>query len=307
MEHLKGIPGTVADGKNGPVTGNHFFSVDFQPCKLSVFAAQSGNLSLEPHLAAQGNDPLAEILHHFQKNIGAHMGLGVKEDVLSCACRHHLLQHPADPGIVDTGIQLAVGEGSGAAFTKLDIGLRIQRPSLPELPHLFVTGCRVITPFQHQGPESGLGQDQCSEHACRSKSHHHRSVFRFCFGSGRLVVADGCDRCPLAATGFQYFVFVAVHRHIHGVDDLDIRLFPGIHRPLHQSDPPDLGIGYLQQPRRLIVELGNIVLRRQRDFSNSDHCDSFPALKPAQRPEDQAHWRLYPPQSPSISSTSPQA
>ena len=56
--------------------------------------------------------------------------------------------------------------------------------------------------------------------------------------------------------------------------------------------PPHLGVGNLQQPGRLIGQLMYAVLRGQRNLSNSNHSVSFPALRPAIRPELQAHCRL---------------
>ena len=88
---------------------------------MVAVGAQFGDLCAKANLTAQRNDPAADILHNRQQYVSTHMGLGIVEDILPGSGLHELLQNPADSGVVDSGIELAVGEGTGAALAELDV------------------------------------------------------------------------------------------------------------------------------------------------------------------------------------------
>ena len=219
------------------------------------------------------------------------MGLGVIEDVLPGSCLHHLLQHPADSGIVDAGVQLAVGEGARAPLAELDIAAHIQAPSRKEGLHLGMTALGILSPLQNQGLPARLSQNQGGKHPRRTEADDHRPEFRGahrlrrpimgCWGNGRL----------LAAAHPKDFILVSLHRHIHGVDNFHIRFLPGVHTPADDDELSDFGIGYPEQPSRLKLELMGIVLRGHGNVPQSNH-KLPPAQSPASRPELHAHCRL---------------
>ena len=259
---------------------------------MSVFCAQPGDLSAEPHLAAQVEDAPADILHHRQQHIGAHMGLGIIEDVLSGPCRHELLQNPLNPGIIDAGVQLAVGKGTCAALAELDVTARIQRASCEKGLHLFMPGSGVLAPLQHQRLLSRHGEDQRRKHPRRPKAHHHRPQGGRLPLFGRAVEGNRRHGRPLAGRALQNLVFAALHRHIHGVDDFHIRLFSGIHAAADDPQAADAGCGKAQHSGCFKLELTCAVLRGHDNVPQSDHFVSLPALRPASLPELQAHCKL---------------
>ena len=291
MEHLEGIPGAVANGKNCPVAFDHTAVQQFQSGEAASLCANIDHLAVEAHFAAQGNYPLAQILDHFQQHIGTHMGLGIVENLLPGTESDKLVQHPADSGIVHTGVQLAVGKSTCAALTELHIAPFIQLTRGEELLHFFVPGNRILSPFQNDGLQACHGQNQCREHARRTEANHHGTFLTFQFLLRRLIVSYLCNTCPLAAGLPENPALVSVHRHIDGVDHLDVRLFPGIYTAPDDLYLPDFRIGNLQKLRSLVVQLMGIVLRGQRDISNSDHFIP-PAHSPARRPELHAHCKL---------------
>ena len=119
FQMAESIPGAVAHGKDHMVAGKGFFAVDLQTGDMTILLIQVGNLCVEADFAAQGDDPLADILHNSQKHIRTHMGFGIEEDIFSGTSLNKLLQNPSDPGIVDTGIELSIGKGAGTAFVPL--------------------------------------------------------------------------------------------------------------------------------------------------------------------------------------------
>ena len=267
VQHFKGIPGAVSDGQHRPVTGNDRPVGDFQSDQTSILRTQAGDLGVEPHLAALGDDAFAQILHHGQQHVGALMGLGVVENVLPRSRRHKLFQNPADSGIVDPGVQLAVRKGSRAALAELDVAFRVQLASLEEFFHLGMAGRGVLSPFQHQRLPARQRQNQRGKHASGAESHHHRPLFRRTGGLRRLVPRHRGDGRPLAAALLQYLLFAAIHGHVDGVNNAHVGLFSGVHTPPDDPHAPDSGVGDAQHPRRLKGQLVGAVFRRQGNIA----------------------------------------
>ena len=189
----------MADGQHAGIAGNDLPCFGLQTGKLSILGAQACDLGIEANFTAQGNDPLADILHHGQQHICAHMGLGIIENILPGTGLHKLLQNPADSGVVDTGVQLAIGEGSGTALAKLDIASDIKNAGFKEFLYLFMAGFRILAPFQNQGLPSGNGQHQRRKHTGRAKAHNYRTLFRLRNVFRCLIVRHRRNGCPFAA------------------------------------------------------------------------------------------------------------
>ena len=292
VQHFKGIPGAVSDGQHRPVAGNDRPVGDFQSDQASILRTQAGDLRIEPHLAAQRDDAFAQILHHGQQHVGAYVRLGVIENILPCPRRHKLFQNPADSGVIDPGVQLAVGKGSRAALAELDVAFRVQLARLEEFFHLLVAGLGILSPFQHQRLPARQRQNQRGKHSTGAETHHHRAFLRRTGGFGRLVPRRRGDGCPLAAALLQNLLFTAIHRHVDGVDDAHIGLLPGVHTPPDDPHAADFGVGDAQHPRRLKGKLVGAVFRRQGNIAQTDHVSFLPALCPARRPELHAHCKL---------------
>ena len=291
FQHLEGIPGTVADGQHRRPAGDDFPRIGLYAGELAVFGFQACNLGRKTHLAPQLHNPLSQILHHGQQHVRAHMGLGIIEDVLPGSGLHHLLQHPADSGVVDAGVQLAVGEGARAPLAELDIAARIQAPSRKEGLHLGMTALGILSPLQNQGLPARLSQNQGGKHPRRAEADDHRPEFRGAHRLRRPIMRSGGNGRLLAAAHPKDFILVSLHRHIHGVDDFHIRFLPGIHTPADDGELPDFGIGHPEQPSRLKLELMGIVLRGHGNVPQSNH-KLPPAQSPASRPELHAHCKL---------------
>ena len=242
MEHFKGIPGAVPHRQNHMVTGNFLVFFSYNGGNCAIFRAKVGDAGIEADLSAQAKNLPAQILHHGQQHICAHMGLGIKENILICTEGHKLLQNPADPGIIQSGIQLSIGESTGAALAKLDIAAGIQLTGLKEMLHLFMSGLSILSPFQNQRPQASLGENQGRKHTGRAKAHHHRAVLGPKVGFRHLIIGNGRNSRPFAAGEFQNLIFIAVHCHINGVDYLDIRLFTGVDGTADNLDLSDFGI-----------------------------------------------------------------
>ena len=266
LQHGKGIPGAVTDGQHRLIAFDGFPAFQLQAGEFFSICYQAGHLGIEADFTAQRNDPLADILDHCQQNIGAHMGLGIVEDLFPGTGFYELLQDPADSGIVDAGVQLAVRKCTGAAFTELNIAPDIQFTGFKEFLHLFMAALGILPPLQHQRLPASQCQDQSRKHTRRTEANHHRPLFRSGNILGCFIVGHRCSRCPLAAAGLQDLLFISFHRHIDGVDNLDIRLFPGVHTAADDLQLPDFGVGDPQQLSGLKLQLMGVMLRRERNI-----------------------------------------
>ncbi len=102
------------------------------------------------------------------------MGLGVDQNLLRCAAGHQLLQDPAVTQILGAGIQLSVGEGTGAAFPELHVGKGVQIPAGPKPLHILGPALHRPALLQYDGTQTGLRQDQRAEKTGRAGAHHDR-------------------------------------------------------------------------------------------------------------------------------------
>ena len=261
LQHLEGIPGAVANGQHGAVAGNHRSVCQLHAGELVVFHLQAGDLGPEPDFASQLLNPLPQVLHHCQQHVGAHMGLGIVEDVFSGTGFYKLLQNPSDSGVIYTGVQLTVGKGSGAAFAKLDIAPGVQLSRFKEMFHRLVPGKGILSPFQHQRLPPCQTENQGGKHPRRAETDDHRPFFRRGRGFGRCVVGNWRKACFLAAGLAEDFLLVSFHRHVNGIDDFYLRLLPGVHAAADNPKLPDFGIGNVQHLGCFKLELVGIVLR----------------------------------------------
>ena len=120
-------------------------------------------------------------------SVGAYVRLGVIENIRPCPSRHKLFQNPADSGVVDPGVQLAVGKRPRAALAELDVAFRVQLARLEEFFHLLVAGLGILSPFQHQRLPARQCQNQRGQHSTGAATHNHRAFLRRKGGFGRLV------------------------------------------------------------------------------------------------------------------------
>ena len=282
----------MANGQNRPVTFDNAAVLQFQAGKGTVFPADTHHLGIEADFAPQREDPLADILHNGQQHIGTHMGLGIVEDILPGTGFDELLQDPADPWIVDTGVQLAVGEGTGTTLAELNIASCIQLTGFKELLHLFMAALGILAPLQDQRLQARHRQNEGCKHTCRAKANHNRPLFRLNIGFRHLIIGNGSNGSPLTAALLQNFLFAALYCHINGIDDAHIGFLPGIDAAADDPESPNFGRGNAQHLRRLKLQLVRIMLRRQGNIPQSDHSFILPAESPARRPELHAHCKL---------------
>ena len=226
------------------------------------------------------------------------MRLGIIADVLLCTVFYHLFQHELQPGIMDSGVELSVGKRSGTALPELNIAVRIQRPAVEECLSLLRTGLCVRALFDDDGPQPRPGEDQGGKDASRTESYDDRSAVTGNRGDPVLLFFIGL-RLVLS----YQVVLATAQGQGRRTDIMKILLSPGVQRSPDQFRREDLALPDPQPPGGLLCQALRRIVQLHPDISYKNHGISLPA----RRPLDHAHCRLNPPQSPSISSTSPQA
>ena len=134
-----------------------------------------------------------------------------------------------------------------------------------------MAGLGIVAALQHQRLQTDPGQNQGREHARRTKANDHRPLVQLHLALGGLIEIRGGHGSPLATGLPANLLLIAFHQHIHGVNNFHIRLFPGIHTVAHQLKATDLGRRNVQKLCRFVLKLIHIMLRRERNISDSNH------------------------------------
>ena len=229
------------------------------------------------------------------------MGLGIVGDALGRAVGGKLGEHEADAFIVRAGVQLAVGKGPGAALAELHVVLGVQLAAAAQALDGQRTRVHILSALEHDRPHSGARQQQRGEHPRGAKAHHDgpRAVRR---GRGDRVFLLDIGGDTFVPDTAQRALLAAAQLHGHSADIVDIVLFARVQRAPHELPALDAPRVDAQLRRRLFFQRLRRLLRQQAQIPHEYHRPSLPAI----RPLAQAHCRLKPPQSPSMSSSSPQ-
>ena len=156
-----------------------------------------------------------------------HVGLGVHQDVPGRAAGGQLLQDEAVADVLRAGIELAVGEGPGAALPELDVGPRVQASRAEEGFHIALPLLHRAAPLQQDGAQPRLGQHQGGEEPRGPGAHHHGRHRRRRQGRRRRVRRGLCGPADLPAPGSAENSGLLLDRDLHRVDQADF--FPGVH------------------------------------------------------------------------------
>ena len=113
-----------------------------------VFHLDIRQFALKADIRPPFDKLFTEIFQHHVEIIGAHMGLGVHQNVLRGAVLHQLLQDKAVADVLGAGIELAVGKGTGAALAELDVGDEVQHTCGPEPLHVLRPLLHAAAPLQ---------------------------------------------------------------------------------------------------------------------------------------------------------------
>ena len=217
VEHGEGVPSGVPRAEHQlPARQPH---LPLRPLgedggEGTVLDLQVSQTGLKADVRPQLQQAPAQPLEGDVEVVGAHVGLGVDENVLRGAAGHQLLQYKTVAQVLGAGVELAVGKGAGAALAELDIGGQIQLPCAPKAFHVLLSLFHAPAPLQQDGPQARLSQHQGGEEPTRPGAHHHRrhrrsgqrlgrrpDPGRVDADMGRSAAEDGCLAADLRQGG----------------------------------------------------------------------------------------------------------
>ena len=285
VEHGEGVTGAVAHGHHHVIRWDQAAIAELHPAHpalaVHLLDADLIHPALKADLASQSLDLGPQAAHHGGQLEGADVGPMQHQNLWVGAGGHQFLQHLAAVvvGIPHLAVELAVGEGAGAAFPELGIGFRVERClAFPEAEGVGTAFLHGFAPLQQQGSITHLGQHQGAEIAAGPSTDHHRS--RDCalgdagWGPGHELVAGvGCRlQMGVLAEALQQLLLQARFQfYLHAVGQLDVGLLAGIHTALHHPLAEQGLRGQLQASADAGREVRLAVLEGQPQFIQPQH------------------------------------
>ena len=234
-QHLKGIPGAVANGRHQDPGMDPLRPVDHHSLQTPFLHHKVCGSAEKAHLAPQLLDLTAHGLYDPAQHIRTDMGLiHIQYGGIRAKFHQDLQYGPvASKGILYQGIQLPVREGSCPSLPKLHIGVRVQFTALPESGHPLCPGIHILPPLQQDGAISLSCQHQAAEQACWPGSYDNGRMLQFC-GSvpGKMIAYGFLNRhIPASQPLDQLFLLFSgylPYPYIHHIAVEDVRFFSGI-------------------------------------------------------------------------------
>ena len=183
VQGAEGVARAVPDGEDGAAGFDARRTVrrlHGQRREHAAFRFEPRDAVLKPHLAAERDHIFADRAHHFHEHIRSDVRLGVVNDVLRRAVRGELLQHPADALVMRVRVELAVGEGPGAALTELYVALGVEGAARAEGLHGLLTCVHVLSALEYDRASARFREQERGEHARRPEADHDRPLRAAC-------------------------------------------------------------------------------------------------------------------------------
>ena len=175
--------------------------------------------------------------------------------------------------IPNAGGELAVREGTGAAFAELDVGVGVQLAGGGKVLHRLHPLFQRRAAFQHQRPQPLPGQQQGAEQARRPKAAHHWTGFQRLFAlwqdQTHRFGYSNAGRSP----GVSRFRTLVVECDGYGVHQHRLAM-PGIHRNFCNAALPHGGGGQMQNAQGLLHGLPLHTGERQPNVAYQKHTGS---------------------------------
>ena len=273
-EHAEGIPCRMAGGQNQGITGQPVFprrphNVNF----LHLVPLQHQALQPVPKtdITPQGDKFFPHGLYHPAQHIRAHVGLVGVLHIPGGSRLHQGIQHRPDPGVMGTGGQLSVGESTGTALSKLDIGALIQLAPGPEFLHIRRPGVHILPPLQHDGRDPIAGQKQGGKQPRRSHTHHHG---RHRGGSSHTGERIGppLHQGNILPRRVPNQPLLLGHGQLHRIDVMRLVFIPGVNGLPDDLQLPKFPRAHPKGSGRPLTKLLQISSGRQGQVSNADHA-----------------------------------
>src|SRR5215471_7699886 len=271
------IPGAIAHCENDmlrrdllPVGEDQAREAALAACRADV---EIDHLRFEPLLPAQFQDRLADVLDHRYQTERAYMRLADVEDFVRCARCHEFGEHfaPDVSGIFDAAVELAVGEGTGAAFAELRIAVRIEDPLAPQAPSVFGAFPHHLAALDYDWTKTHLRKGQRRKQAARSATDNDgpRNAPARRFGD-ELIIRVRCRPHMLGINPAQRSLLIP-DLDVDRIDELDCGALARVIAAPLDGPAQDVGLGNGEDAAQRRHKVSFVVIERQPQLRNSEH------------------------------------
>ena len=291
VQHGEGVAGAVADGEDD-VLRLHLHGCASahagRAAHAAIFDQQARQPRLKEHFPAQAHDLLPDGAHHGGQAVRAHVRARFPENLLRRAEAGQRFQHFAAMGVLDAGIEFAIGKGTRAALAELHIALRVERSAAPEGVHVARALVHAFAALDHQRGKAHARKRQRREQPRRAEADHQRAMVK---GARRGQGARLRRGKALAA--FRQRTERALCLHVEGEHKAYVALVARVHRALAQMDGGYVVRGAVKRPRGVRGEGRFFVVQREFELRYAYHALSLSFIaRAASSAEAHAHCRL---------------
>jgi len=178
VQHLQRVPGVVPHGEHRGVGPDALAVGQLQRAQTVRLHLQPDDGRAEADLAPQLRQPLSQARQQPGQYVGTEVRARVLEDRRIGAEVHQVAEHRAGVGRARACVDLAVGEGAGAALAEHHVALGIQVTVAAEPGDAALATADRLAALQHARRHPRSGQLQRSEQARRAGADHDGSAPR---------------------------------------------------------------------------------------------------------------------------------
>jgi len=212
------------------------------------------------------------------QSVGSHMRFRVVKDFLRRTAADKFLQNIPDMRILRSRVELSVGEGSGAAFPKLNVGGSLKLAGFPEPLHIPGAFLHRFSAFQNQRHLPCACEHQRGKKPRRPAADNHRPV---CRGGGffhRISIRLHNGRVV------RKHRQIVIEADIQRRGEADVVFMPRVDRPAIEHCAAQLLPPNFQRGTSAVFQILLPVIQRQRNILNPYHS-LFTPSRPRARPK----------------------
>ena len=173
--------------------------------------------------------------------------------------------------ILDAGIELAVGEGAGAALAELDIGLGVENAAAPEGPGVLGALADGLAALEDERPKTHLGEGEGGHQATGAGADDDGPAARGGDVDGETVagVGGGAEAGEARENGG-----LVAEGDVDGVDEVDRRAAAGVVGSAGDGEAEEVVGGDGKTGQHRVAEGVGRVVQGQFEFGQAEHGDT---------------------------------
>ncbi len=171
-------------------------------------------------------------------------------------------------GILDAGIELAVGEGAGTALAELDVGFGVEDAAAPEGPGVFGALADGLAALEDEWPKTHLGEGEGGHQATGAGADDDGAAARGGNVDGEAVagVGGGAEAGEARENGG-----LVAEGDVDGVDEVDRRAAAGVVGSAGDGEAEEVVGGDGETGQHRVAEGVGRVVQGEFEFGQTEH------------------------------------